>query len=132
MHKLFIVTILLTLSLSLKPSRILAGGKDPIIVELTTNFKTVKEACLATKKILIEQKFIPNGPITDGAFTATRTTGAKQDYYTADVVAEQVGDKVKVTITLLKVGTGLLRLKKVAEELTEGLTTEKKSDNEKK
>jgi len=115
MKKMLSIVFLFTLILTLKTN--IARSKDPIIVEVTTNFKTVKEALIATKTALMKQKFIPNGGMSESGFTATRTTGSKSDYYTADVMADQVGDKVKVTITLIKSGTGLLKLQKVADEL---------------
>jgi hypothetical protein len=93
------------------------AGKDPTVVEIETTFKTVREATLAAKKSLISHKFIPNGGVNDNGFTATRTTGSKSDYYTADVMTEDKKGKIIVTITFIKSGTGLLKLQKLAEEV---------------
>lgn len=98
-----------------------AMAKDPVIVEITTNYKTVKEALVATKTSLLKRKFIPSGGMGESGFTATRTTGSKSDYYTADVMADLDGDHVKVTITFIKSGSGMLKLKNVAEEVKDEL-----------
>ena len=95
--------------------------KAPVVVEISTNHKTIKEALLAIKTELMNQKFIPNGGLTETGFTATRTTGSRSDYYTADVLAEQVDGNIKITLTLIKSGTGLLKLQKVADEIKEKL-----------
>lgn len=92
-------------------------AKGPVTVEIETQFKTIKEATMAAKTALMNQKFIPNGPIQEGQFTATRTTGSKADYYTADVVVEDRSGKIVVTITFIKSGTGLLKLQKVADQI---------------
>lgn len=92
-------------------------AKGPVKVEIETQFKTIKEATMAAKTALMNQKFIPNGPVQDGQFTATRTTGSKADYYTADVVVEDRSGKIVVTITFIKSGTGLLKLQKVADQV---------------
>lgn len=94
----------------------LTWAKAPLVVEIETNFKTVKEATMAAKTALMKQKFIPSGT-TESGFTATRTTGSKSDYYTADVMSEEKNGKIVLTITLIKSGTGLLKLQKVADEL---------------
>ena len=94
---------------------IFAGKQTEVVIE--TSFKTAREASLAAKKALMNQKFIPNGGITDNGFTATRTTGSKADYYTADVMTEDRNGKIFVTITFIKSGTGLLKLQKVADEV---------------
>lgn len=96
-------------------STILAGKQTEVVIE--TSFKTAREATLAAKKALMNHKFIPNGGMTDNGFTATRTTGSKSDYYTADVMTEDKGGKMVVTITFIKSGTGLLKLQKVADEI---------------
>ncbi len=98
-----------------------AIAKDPIVVEIATNYKTLKEALMATKTALMKQKFIPSGGMGESGFTATRTTGSHADYYTADVMAEQADDKVKVTITFIKSGSGMLKLQKVADEVKQEL-----------
>lgn len=92
-------------------------AKGPVTVEIETQFKTIKEATMAAKTALMNQKFIPNGPVQEGQFTATRTTGSKADYYTADVVVEDRSGKIVVTITFIKSGTGLLKLQKVADQI---------------
>lgn len=98
-----------------------AMAKDPVVVEINTNYKTLKEALIATKTALMKQKFIPSGGMGESGFVATRTTGSKSDYYTADVMAEQAGDRVKVTITFIKSGSGMLKLQKVADEVKQEL-----------
>jgi hypothetical protein len=118
---IFSVTLLLTLILSLKTETSLAGRKDPLVVEILTNHKTVKEALIATKTALMKQKFIPSNGMQESSFTATRTTGSKSDYYTADVMVEESEGKMKITVTLIKSGSGLLKLSKVADELKEVL-----------
>lgn len=98
-----------------------AQAKDPVIIEITTNSKTVKEASLATKASLMKQKFIPSGGMGESGFNSTRTTGSHADYYTADVMAEQDGSNVKITITFIKSGSGMLKLQKVADEVKQEL-----------
>jgi len=102
-------------------------AKDPVVIEINTNFKTVKEALIATKTALMKQKFVPSGGMGESGFTATRTTGSKSDYYTADVMADKDGDQVKVTITFIKSGSGLLKLSKVAEEVKAELGASKET-----
>lgn len=97
-----------------------AGTKDPIVIEVVTKHTTIEDALLSTKTILLSKKFITQ-EIQQKRFTATRTTMAKADYFVADVTATEEGGKVKVTISFVKVGTGLLNLKKVAEEVKEKL-----------
>ncbi|SIO51335.1 hypothetical protein [Chitinophaga niabensis] len=98
----------------------LATAKEPIVIEATTKHKNTEEALQATKTILLAEKFITQEMQKKG-FTATRTTGAKADYFVADVTASEADGKVKVTISFVKVGTGLLNLKKVAERVKEKL-----------
>lgn len=92
-------------------------SKDPIIIEVLTKYITVEEALIATKDVLLKEKFIATNGIQKTTFTATRTTASKADYYIADVTATEVDGKIKITISFLKFGTGLLKLKKVAEEV---------------
>jgi len=99
---------------------LLAFAKDPIIVEVQTKHKNIEDALQATKTILLAEKFITQEMQKKG-FTATRTTGAKADYFVADVTAGEVNGQVKITISFVKVGTGLLNLKKVAERVKEKL-----------
>lgn len=115
-----IFSLLLLLFLTVHSSS-QAGKKDPIVVQITTNHTTVKEALVATKIALMKQRFVPAGGIGESGFTATRTTGAKADYYTADVMAEQAEGGIKITVTFIKSGSGLLKLQKVADDLKEEL-----------
>lgn len=89
--------------------------KDPVVIDVPTKFTSVDDALMAAKNVLLVQKFIAANGIQKSTFTATRTTGSKADYYVADVTAILVGEKIKLSITFIKVGTGLLRLQKVAD-----------------
>lgn len=89
--------------------------KDPVVIEVHTKFTSVDDALMAAKNALLAQKFIAANGVQKPTFTATRTTGSKADYYVADVTAILVGEKIKLSITFIKVGTGLLRLQKVAD-----------------
>jgi hypothetical protein len=109
------ITILFLL-LFITTTHIFAAAKDPIIVEVVTKHKNIEEALQATKTILLGEKFITQ-EIQKKNFTATRTTGSKADYFVADVAATDVSGNVKITVTFVKVGTGLLNLKKVAERV---------------
>lgn len=93
------------------------GGKDPVVMEAMTKYTTIAEALTATKSVLLTQKFIIQGDMGASSFTAKRTTGAEADYFIADVSATLVDGKAKVTINFVKIGTGLLKLQKVADEL---------------
>lgn len=95
--------------------------KDPIVIEVVTRYTNTEEALTATKNILLGKKFITANGIQKTTFTATRTTGAKADYYVADVTASDEGGKIKITISFVKVGTGLLNLKKIAQQVEEEL-----------
>lgn len=92
-------------------------SKDPVVIEVTTDHATIKEALVAAKMELLKEKFILQGGIQESSFTAQRSTGADADYYVADVMAEMADGKVKLTITFVKVGTGLLKLEKVADKI---------------
>lgn len=111
-----LLTIVTLTTIYAKPF-IHSPGKDPIVMEAMTKYTTVAEALTATKSVLLLQKFILQGEIGASSFTAKRTTGAEADYYIADVAASIVEGKAKVTITFVKVGTGLLKLQKVADEI---------------
>jgi len=87
--------------------------KDPIVIEVVTKHKNIEDALQATKTILLAEKFITQ-EVQKKNFTATRTTGSKADYFVADVTATETNGSVKITVTFVKVGTGLLNLKKVA------------------
>lgn len=89
----------------------------PVVIEVKSNKATLNEALQAAKTVLLESKFVATNGIQASSFTATRTTGAKADYYVADVNATSEDGKVKLTITFTKIGTGLLNLKKVAAEV---------------
>lgn len=89
--------------------------KDPIKIEVITKHSTLEDALKAAKDALLKEKFIATNGVQEKSFTATRTTGAKADYYVADVAAEKAGGKIKLTISFVKVGTGLLKLQKVAD-----------------
>jgi len=103
-------------ALLLATPAVFAASKDPIVIEAFTTHKNVEEALLACKTILLTEKFISQ-EIQKKGFTATRTTGSKADYFVADVVATDVNGKIKITVTFVKVGTGLLNLKKLAERV---------------
>ena len=94
---------------------------EPISIEVSTKYKTIKEALTATKLILLQEKFIAENGIQDDSFTAKMTTGSKADYYVAEVLAERDGDKIKVSIIFRKIGTGLKNVKKIAEKVREKL-----------
>jgi hypothetical protein len=102
--------------LTLTTPPVFAASKDPIVIEVLTAHKTVEDALQACKTILLTEKFIAQ-EIQKKGFTATRTTGSKADYFVADVAAADVDGKIKITVTFVKVGTGLLNLKKVAERV---------------
>ncbi len=97
-----------------------AAAKDPIVIQVITKYQDIEESLQAAKSILLGEKFITQ-EIQEKNFTATRTTGSKADYYVADVTASQTEGNVTVTVTFVKVGTGLLSLKKVAERVKEKL-----------
>lgn len=89
--------------------------KDPVVIEVITRYTSVEDALIAAKNALLSQKFIASAGIQQSTFTATRTTGSKADYYVADVSASKTDGKIKLTISFIKVGTGLLRLQKMAD-----------------
>jgi hypothetical protein len=89
--------------------------KDPVIIEVVTKYTSVEDALLAAKSALLSQKFISSAGIQQNTFTATRTTGSKADYYVADVTATKVDGKIKLTISFVKIGTGLLKVQKMAD-----------------
>jgi len=91
--------------------------KDPIVIEVTAKQKTIEEALNAVKMILLQKKFISANGVQKNSLNAIRTTMSKADYFVADANAVQSEGKIKVTITFVKVGTGFLSLKKVAEEV---------------
>ena len=111
-----ILTTLLLLSVST-----FSKSKDPIVIEVITKFTSIDDALIATKDILLSNKFVATGGIQKTTFTATRTTGSRSDYYVADVTASVVDGKVKITVSFVKFGSGLLKLKKVAGDVKEEL-----------
>ncbi len=94
-----------------------ATKKGPIVITVISNHASVQEALMSAKKALLTEKFIASNGIQETSFTATRTTGSKSDYYVADVIASKEDVKMKITITFVKVGTGLLKLSKVADKI---------------
>lgn len=96
-------------------------AKDPIVIEVTTKHQSMDDALQAAKAALLKQKFVATDGIQKSGFTATRTTGSKADYYVADVTVKGESGKIKVTISFIKVGTGLLNLKKVTDAVKEEL-----------
>lgn len=95
--------------------------KDPIVIEVITKYTAIDEALVATKNVLLKEKFVATSGIQATTFTATRTTASRADYYVADVTATQVEGKIKITISFIKFGTGLLKLQKVADNVKEEL-----------
>ncbi|WP_293307664.1 hypothetical protein [Pedobacter sp. UBA5917] len=92
-------------------------AKDPLVIEVVAKQKTVEEALTAVKMVLLQKKFISANGVQKNSLNAIRTTMAKADYFVADATAIQANGKIKVTVTFVKVGTGFLNLKKVAEEV---------------
>jgi hypothetical protein len=92
-------------------------AKDPIVIEVTAKQKTIEEALTAVKMVLLQKKFISANGVQKNSLNAIRTTMSKADYFVADATATQSGGKITVAITFVKVGTGFLNLKKVAEEV---------------
>jgi len=112
MKKIIVALLLVTIG----ASTVFAKSKDPIVIDVVTKHKTVEEALRTCKTILLGEKFITQ-EMQQKSFTATRTTGSKADYFVADVAATAVNGSVKITITFVKVGTGFLNLKKVADRV---------------
>ncbi|PWS33206.1 hypothetical protein [Pedobacter paludis] len=115
---LFLIPVVLLLTTSFANAFAWAV-KDPVVIEVATKHTSVGDALQAVKTALLKQKFIATDGVQKTGFTATRTTGAKADYYVADVTAKGENGKIKVTISFVKVGTGMLRLQKVAEAVKE-------------
>lgn len=114
--KKIIILSLVTIALNfLSESSTAAILKDPIKIENATKFTSFDEALKAAKDALLKEKFVATNGIQEKSFTATRTTNAKSDYYVADVSAEKMDGKIKLTISFVKVGTGFLKLQKVAD-----------------
>lgn len=120
MKKLFQVVFLLTVvfitanSVQAKSAGSLKAA-DPITIEITTKHSSINDALLAAKAALLKQKFILDGTMGEKSFTSKRTTGSKADYYVADVTGSMESGKAKLSITFVKVGTGLLKVKKMAD-----------------
>jgi hypothetical protein len=92
-------------------------AKDPIVIEVSAKQKTIEEALTAVKMVLLHKKFISANGVQKNSLNAIRTTMSKADYFVADATAVQASDGIKVTVTFVKVGTGFLNLKKVADEV---------------
>lgn len=107
----------LFLLLVIATAYVFAAAKDPIVIEVVTKHANMEEALTAAKNILLGKKFIATNGIQEKSFTATRTTMAKADYFVADVTASEAGGKIKITVSFVKIGTGLLNLKKIASEV---------------
>lgn len=86
-------------------------------MEAMTKYTVVSDALAAAKSALLTQKFIIQGDMGASSFTAKKTTGSQADYYIADVSATLIDGKAKVTINFVKVGTGMLKLQKVADDV---------------
>lgn len=110
------ITIVFIMASSFKSSPAI-GGKDPIVMEAMTKYTVVSDALAAAKSALLNQKFIIQGDMGASSFTAKKTTGSQADYYIADVSATLIDGKAKVTINFVKVGTGMLKLQKVADDV---------------
>lgn len=93
------------------------AGKGPVIIEASTKYAKIDEALKATKAELLTNQFILKDGMQEKSFSALKTTGSQADYYVAEVEAELIEGKVKIKITFIKVGTGLLKLQKVADEI---------------
>jgi|GEM_PF-2432489 len=117
---LFLIPVLLLLTITFITAFALAV-KDPIVIEVTTKHTSVEDALQAVKTALLKQKFIAANGEQKTGFTATRTTGAKADYYIADITAKSENGKIKITISFVKVGTGMLKLQKVADAVKEDM-----------
>ncbi|MBX2910110.1 MAG: hypothetical protein KF706_10800 [Chitinophagales bacterium] len=98
------------------------GSKAPIVVEIVTNHPSTEAALAAAKTALLNENFISQGGIQNNAFTATKTTGSKADYYVADVTAAGTTGSISLTITFVKVGTGFLKLETVAQKIKAALS----------
>ena len=89
----------------------------PIVIEVMTKYGSIEEALTATKMILLRNKFVTEGNVGRTAFTSKRTTGSRADYYIADVSTTLINNQVKVEINFVKIGTGLLNLRGIAEKV---------------
>jgi hypothetical protein len=104
--------------------------KGPEILEVLTNYKTIKEALLATKMALMQEEFIATNGLQESSFTAKRTTGSHADYYIADVMANKEQDgTIKLTITFMKIGSGMLKLSKISSRVEQKLNTKSSQGN---
>ncbi len=87
------------------------------MIEVVAKQKSIEEALTTVKTVLLQKKFISANGIQKNSLNAIRTTMSKADYFVADATATQSDGKITVSITFVKVGTGLLNLKKVAAEV---------------
>lgn len=101
--------------------------KDPVVIEIIMKQKNKEDALTAVKNVLLKKKFISANGVQKNSLNTVRTTMSKADYFVADATAVETGGTVKVTITFIKVGTGFLNMKKIAEEVKKEL--ESRSDN---
>ena len=97
------------------------GSKKEVNISLVTNHDTADDAASEIKRILMSNKFITEGSIQNGNFSAKRTTNSRADYYVADVTTKKEGEFINGTIVLIKIGTGTLKLLGVAEDICEAL-----------
>ena len=115
------LTVLLLLTISAFSKTVMSAsskmGKDNIVIQFIAKDTSIEAALVSAKNALLKSKFIALDCIQRTSFTATRTTVSPADYYVADVTASKTEHKVNIIITFVRVGTGLLNLKKVAEEI---------------
>ncbi|WP_265131045.1 hypothetical protein [Chryseobacterium oranimense] len=95
--------------------------KDPVVIEVIMKQKNKEDALESVKNVLLKKKFISANGVQKNSLNAVRTTMSKADYFVADATAVEAGGAVKVTVTFVKVGTGFLNLKKLAEEVKKEL-----------
>jgi hypothetical protein len=107
------LTLLLLLTISAFSKTVtlrkFTNEKYPIVIEVMTKDTSISVALLAAKTELLKNKFITTGIMQGNGFIATRAVHS--DCYFADVTATNVDDKVKLTISFVKVRTGLLNYK---------------------
>lgn len=92
-------------------------GKDPVVIVILMKEKDMVTALLTAKTALLRNKFVVTEGMQATGFTAKRTTGSHADYYVADVAAGTTDGKIKLTVTFIKFGTGLLKLQKIADAI---------------
>lgn len=98
-----LASLLLLLSICLLAgNKILYAAKEPIVIEVLRKQGSIEDALLATKAVLLENKFIAANGMQQSSFTATRTTGSRADYYVADVQATKTEGGVTISITFVR------------------------------